>query len=222
MKKILTIAPHPDDETLGCGGTLLRHHFEGDECHWLIMTKLDKSIGYDEYQIKQRDKEISTVSKMYSFKTVSQLDFITTMMDTYALSEIIKKVSKIINKIKPDTIYLPYYNDVHSDHRITYDAVISSTKSFRASYIKKIVAYETLSETEFALGNSKDTFDPNLFINVSKYLNKKIKIMRIYKSELQKHPNPRSIENIKALAIHRGSTIGVSAAESFLILRHIL
>ena len=216
--RVLVVAVHPDDETLGCGGTLLKHKDNNDKIHWLICTNIDKSHNY--YQ--NREKEISKVSKLFNFDSVHNLQFETAKMDKYNISEIIEKISKVINKVKPDIIYLPFKEDVHTDHKKVFEASYSCTKSFRYPFIKKIYMMETLSETEFAPSIKKDSFIPNTFVDIKKYMDKKIQIMKVYKSEIGKHPFPRSIRSIKALASFRGSTSGCKFAESFMLLKEKL
>ena len=213
--RILVVAAHPDDETLGCGGTLLKHKANGDKIHWLICTTLNKSHNY--YQ--NREKEINKVSKFFNFDSVHNLRFETTKMDQYNMIEIIEKISKVINKVKPNIIYLPFKEDVHTDHKKIFEASYSCTKSFRYPFIKKIYMMETLSETEFAPSTKKDSFVPNTFVDISKYMDKKIQIMKVYKSEIGKFPFPRSVRSIKALASFRGSTSGCGFAESFILLK---
>ncbi len=217
MNKILAIAVHPDDETLGCGGTLLKHKANGDEIHWLICTSIDKSHPYYE----TREKEIKKVSKMYDFDSVHNLRLKTMQVDEYAMSELVGKISKIINEIKPDTIYLPFKGDVHSDHRKIFEASYSCTKSFRYPFVKKIYMLETLSETEFAPSCKEDSFIPNVFVDISKYMSKKLKIMNVFESEISPHPFPRSARNIKALATYRGASCGCEYAESFVLLKEV-
>ena len=216
--RILVVAVHPDDETLGCGGTLLKHKANGDKIHWLICTSLNKNHSY--YQ--NRNKEISKVSKIYNFNSVANLPFEPTKIDKHSMSEIIEKISKVINKVRPNIIYLPFKEDVHTDHKKIFEASYSCTKTFRYPFIKKIYMMETLSETDFALSIKKEGFIPNTFIDISKYMSKKIKIMKIYKGELNKHPFPRSVKSIRALATFRGSTSGCKFAESFVLLKEII
>lgn len=221
MKKILVIAPHPDDETLGCGGTLLRHCAEGDEIHWMVVTEMSELDGYSQKKIDQRDKEIEKVAKIYKFKSRNSLGFLTTRLDDIPILDIIETMKSVINSIKPEVIYIPYRNDAHSDHAIVYDAAITCSKTFRQPFIKLICAYETLSETEFGLKPEDPGFRPNLFVNISKYLNKKIKIMSIYKGEFKKFPFPRSDVCLESLARLRGSQAGFNAAEAFLIIKQV-
>lgn len=215
--KILVVAVHPDDETLGCGGTLLKHKANSDKIHWLICTTLNKNNSY----YKKREKEISKVSKLYKFNSIHQLQFETTKVDQYSMSDLIKSISIVINKVRPNIIYLPFKGDIHTDHKKIFEASYSCTKSFRYPFIKKIYMMETLSETEFASSIKKDSFTPNTFVDISRFITKKIKIMKVFKSEIKKHPFPRSEKNIKALATFRGSTAGCKFAESFMLLKKI-
>jgi len=216
--KVLIVAVHPDDETLGCGGTLLKHKANGDEINWLICTTIDKSHNY--YEI--REKEIEKTKNAYSFDKVYNLRLRTMQVDEYSMSELVEKISKVINEVKPNIIYLPFKGDVHSDHRKIFEAAYSCTKSFRYSFIKKIYMIETLSETEFAPSTKEDSFIPNSFVDISEYMDKKIEIMKIFKSEIAEHPFPRSEKNLRALSTLRGATSGCEYAESFVLLKEIL
>ncbi|MDD3324212.1 MAG: PIG-L family deacetylase [Sulfurospirillaceae bacterium] len=215
--KILVIAVHPDDETLGCGGALLRHKANGDEIHWLICTTIDKNHSYFE----TREKEIEQVSKMYNFDSVHNLRLKTMQVDEYTVSELVGKISQVIKEVQPNIIYLPFKGDVHSDHRKIFEASYSCTKLFRYPFIKKIYMMETLSETEFAPSTKEDSFIPNVFVDISEFFEKKIEIMKVFKSEMAEHPFPRSERNLRALATLRGATCGCEYAESFVLLKEI-
>lgn len=216
--KILVVSVHPDDETLGCGGTLLKYKDNGHEIHWLICTTIDKTDNYFE----TREKEIDEVSRMYNFDSVNNLRLKTTLLDEYKMSDLINRISEVFNEIKPNIVYLPFNSDVHSDHRKIFEASYSCTKSFRNPYLKKIYMMETLSETEFAPSLKENSFMPNVFCDITDYINKKIEIMKIYKSELSDHPFPRSIKNIQSLAMFRGASSGCEYAESFILLKEII
>ena len=134
----------------------------------------------------------------------------------------VRKISKILKEIQPNFLYLPFENDIHSDHSIVFDAAASCTKSFRYPYVKKVMIYETISETEFSIRPDKEQFKPNLWIDISDYIDKKIEIMSLYESEIGKEPFPRSEQNIRSLAKFRGSTAGVLSAEAFILLKEII
>ena len=216
--KILIIAVHPDDETLGCGGTLLKHKANGDEIHWLICTTIENEHNY----FMKRENEIEKVSNFYNFDSVHNLRLKTMQVDEYTVSELVSKISQVIKEVQPNIIYLPFKGDVHSDHRKIFEASYSCTKSFRYPFIKKIYMMETLSETEFAPSTKEDSFIPNVFVDISEFFEKKIEIMKIFESEILEHPFPRSEKNLRALATLRGATCGCEYAESFVLLKEIL
>jgi len=158
---------------------------------------------------------------MYGFDSVQYLELSTTKVSEYAEKLIISKISSVFEKIKPTILYLPFKGDVHSDHRIIFNAAYSCTKIFRYPYIKKILMMETQSETDFALSTKEDSFIPNSFVNISGYINLKLDIMREYSGELGEHPFPRSIKGIEALSIVRGIAAGCQFAESFMLLKKV-
>ena len=221
MKKVLVFAIHPDDETLGCGGTLLKHKEAGDEIHWLIGTEVSVEDGFKENVVRKREEEIKKVNELYNFDSINRLGLPTMKIDKYDTSYLVNKISKIFNQIKPETVYLPFKSDVHSDHRCFFNAAFSCTKSFRYPFIKTVYMMETLSETEFAPSTKEDSFIPNVFIDISNYIDKKIDIMKVFESEIGDHPFPRSERNIKALATYRGASSNCNFAESFMLLKQI-
>jgi len=212
MKKLLIIAPHPDDETLGCGGIL--HKFKDKKIYWMILTKMSDKIDYSSKQIAEREKEINKVAQFLNIKKIIKLGFSAATLNKSNLKELILKISDEIKKIKPDTIFSPYLHDSHSDHFFCTYALNHILKTFRYPFIKECYLYETLSETNQNYVK-KHTFKPNVYFDISKNLKAKLNLAKIYKGEFKKHPFPRSLEAIKALAILRGSESGYKYAESF-------
>ena len=218
--KALFIAVHPDDETLGCGGTILKHKDNGDDIYWLIITSPTKnhSASYSDEFIEERRRLVNKIASEYTFDKTYSLDFPTQCIHQLDLLDMIKQIDKVITEIKPTIIYTMFNNDVHSDHRRAFEAVYSCTKSFRKPYIQKIYMFEALSETEFALSTQTTSFSPNVFVNITKYMSKKLEIMKMYKTEVMDAPYPRSLSSIEALARVRGSRAGVQYAEAFMLL----
>lgn len=218
--KIAVISSHPDDETLGCGGTLLKHIDNNDEIYWIIITGMLKDDNCKK-NIIERAKQIDLVGKKYGIKNKFELNYPAANLDNIPIKKIIGDIAKIFKQIIPDIIYLPNRSDIHSDHRVTFDATISCTKSFRYPSIRKVLMYETLSETEFTPPLPENGFQPNCYSDISNFMEEKIEIMKIYESEIGDHPFPRSEENIRALATYRGAVAGVKYAEAFMILKEI-
>jgi len=219
---VLVIAIHPDDETLGCGGTLLKHKSNGDAVYWLIVTSIQEQYGFTADAVETRRQEIEKISSMYGFDGVYDLDFPTMQLDDISFSRLIGSISDVFRQVEPDIVYLPFKNDVHTDHQIAFKAAYSCTKTFRCSSIKKIMMMETLSETEFASSTKEDSFIPNMFVDITDFIDRKIEIMNHYKTEIGQYPFPRSERNIRALATFRGAIAGCEYAESFMILKEIM
>ena len=218
MDTVLIVAPHPDDETLGCGGTILRHRSLGDNVNWLVVTRL-QDFRETRNDIDTQQKEILQVAEAYGFGSVTHLNFEASKLDTAPMSELVFSIKKVIDGIQPTIIYVPYWNDVHSDHRCVFDATISASKWFRSPSIKEIYAYETLSETNFA--GHGGGFRPNVYINIEQFFEKKVDILRIYESQIAAHPFPRGVETVEALSKIRGSESGVGHAEAFILIKKI-
>ncbi len=222
-KQVLIISVHPDDETLGAGGTILRHIAQGDNVHCIFCTDILEAEGFSQEAISTREQEIAKVCGIYEFTSIHRLGLKTMQVDEYTKSELVGRFSKVFKELQPNIIYLPFYDDVHSDHRCIFEAAYSCTKSFRYPSIERVLMMETLSETDFAPNLSHRSFIPNVFVDITEFIEKKCQIMQIYKSEIAPPPFPRSIENIKALALYRGSTMGgansPTYAEAFMLLK---
>lgn len=221
MRNIVVISAHPDDEILGVGGTLLKHKKNGDKIYWLITTNIFENQGFSKQRISSRQKEIKKISEALSVEKVFMLNYPTMSLSTSTLIEMVPKISKIFIEIEPEIVYCLNRSDAHSDHRITFDAVMACTKSFRYPFIKQVLMYECISETEFAPQLPEKVFIPNYFVDISSFLEEKMNLMKIYESELGKHPFPRSLKNIEALATFRGASVGVEYAEAFQLIKYI-
>ena len=127
----------------------------------------------------------------------------------------------MIADVRPSEVYTPFAGDAHSDHKVVFAAVAAATKIFRHSYIKRVLAYETLSETDFSLDGVASSFIPNIFVNIEGYLEKKLDVLSLYKSEIDDFPFPRSFKALKALASLRGAQAGCQDAEAFVLLKAV-
>lgn len=216
---VVVVAPHPDDETLGCGGTLLRHIAEGDKVCWLIVTRMTEGSGFPREKLLKRQEEISLVADAYGFDTLECLGFPTTQLDTLPMATIVSRIAEVFQKLLPEMVYCPFAGDVHSDHNVVFKAIESCSKWFRFPSIKKIVLYETMSETDTAFEVNSERFKPNLFVDISAYLDRKIEIMELFEGETGEFPFPRSEKALCSLAAYRGSSSGYEAAEAFMLMR---
>jgi LmbE family N-acetylglucosaminyl deacetylase len=221
MKKIVVVSVHPDDETLGCAGTLLKHREQLDEIYWLIITSAFEHQGFTDELIQKRAHEIKQVTKLYCFNEVFELNFPTGTLDEIPFQQLIGAISGVFRKIQPNIVYLPFKGDIHSDHRVVFETAYSCTKSFRYPSIEKVLMMETISETDFAPAFPENAFIPNYYVDISDFFSKKVEILNIFESEIQEHPFPRSIKAVEALALLRGAQSGCNFAESFMLIKEI-
>ena len=213
--KTLVIAPHPDDETLGVGGTIFKRIHQKKKVGLVIVTSLNEKTNKKDY-INSKN-QLARALKIYKINDVFELNYLASHLNYKNLNQLIGDFSKIFKKFRPNELFIPHLSDVHTDHQIIFKAIASTTKTFRYPFIKKSLSYETISETGFGVKkNKKDiTFRPDYFIDISKYFNKKIKVLKNYKSEIKYHPFPRSLKSIKSLAILRGTLSNYKYAEAF-------
>lgn len=222
-KKILIIAPHPDDEVLGCGGIIKKYTKNGYEVYLCIVTRAYTPEWSKEY-INNKEKEIASSNKILGIKKTFFLDLPTVKLDTIGQKELNDLILKCIEKVKPEALYIPFGGDINKDHRLVFESSLVASRPKPKSSIKKILCYEVLSETEwgsFRAKGIKEIFCPNVYIDISDTLGDKLKAMESYKSELKEYPHPRSLAGIRVLAQKRGSESGIKAAEAFVLLREI-
>lgn len=219
MKNILVIAPHPDDEVLGCGGTILKHNKRGDKVFLCIATKAYAPEWSEEF-IKNRPKEVAEANKILGIQKTFFLDFPTVKLDTIPMKELNNFILEIIKKVNPEIVYLPHGGDINKDHRLIFEAGLVAVRPSNKTSVRKILCYETLSETDE--GRSLKEFSPNIFEDIGDEYDKKIKAMKIYKSEIKEFPHPRSLEMLEVLAKKRGSEAGFKLAEAFVLIREVI
>lgn len=217
-ERVLVVAPHPDDETLGCGGTLLRMQDSGAQLGWLIVTRISEEHGFTPQRVQSRDAEIDKVKQLVGFSEVFHLSLPTRQLDMLPMADLIEQFAAVFTEFKPEHVFLPHRSDVHSDHRVVFDAGAACAKWFRYPTVRRLLSYETISETDFCL-DTRAVFQPNCYVDISAYLERKLEIVAAYQSEIGEFPFPRSIVALRALAAVRGAAAGFVAAEAFQLLR---
>ena len=217
--KVLIIAAHPDDEILGCGGTILRHTESKDDVQIVFVS--DGEISRDDSNHKKikRYEAAKTVSKELGCKEPIFLDFPDNQLDTKPLLKIIKLIENILDTFKPNIVYTHYYNDLNVDHQITSKAVLTACRPIGENVVRQILLFEIPSSTEWSISNSH--FRPNKYISIANFSDKKKKLLKIYGDEIRDFPHPRSLKYISSIESIRGSEAGLDEAEAFLIFREV-
>ncbi len=224
-KKIMVFAAHPDDEVLGCGGTIAMHAKKKDIVQIVFFTDGESARfkgKKNQKKIDSRKNSAIKVSKLLKVKIPIFNYFPDNQLDTVAFLKVVKFVEKNINKFKPDTIYTHFPHDLNIDHRIVSKAVVTACRPQKKSGVKNILFFEIPSSTEWKIDFKKrNLFSPNWFQNISSTNKIKMKALKIYKKELRKWPHPRSIKGVESLAKWRGATAGYHFAEAFVLGRKI-
>ncbi len=223
MKNILIVAPHNDDEILGCGGVMAKYINEGKNVYVAIVT--NGHIGAPELFSKEGTERVRAEAKeAHNFLGVNEtffLDFPAVNLDAIPAYKLSLALSKLIKDKDVDTLYIPHRGDIHKDHRITYEASLVAGRPINNSTVKKIYSYETLSETEWAAPFGDEAFIPTVFVNIENEINAKIEAFRFFKSQIKEFPHTRSPEIIRVLSNLRGATVGFANAEAFMLIREI-
>ncbi len=225
MKKtVLVIAPHADDEVLGCGATMKKHALQGDLVHVLIAT--NASVGAPElFRPEQVEAIRAEALKAHRVLGVTQThfaEFPAPRLSSSPAYPISNHLSSLVQTLSPDVVYLPHPGDLHEDHRVVYRAALVALRPGRSSCPSEVYCYETLSETEWAPVQGDERFEPNVFVDVSHCFEAKLEAMRCFQSQLMEFPHSRSLEALEALAKLRGATVHVSRAEAFELERLIV
>ena len=224
-KSVLVVAAHPDDEVLGCGGTIAKLSSSGSNINILFLSNGEDSRKANKLKMKKkilnRKKAAKLASKILGTKSPNFADLSDNQLDKYPLIKIIKIIEKNIKKYKPSVIYTHFKNDLNIDHQIVNRAVTTACRPQKNSSVKSLFFFEVPSSTEWRIDSKKKIFNPNWFEDISKTKNKKLLALKAYKTELRKWPHPRSLKGVSALFTWRGATVGVDAAEAFMLGRKL-
>ena len=220
-KVILVIAAHPDDEAMGCGGTLARHAEQGDDVNILFLADGESSRP-DNHNIERRCEAAENAASALGCNSPLLLGLADNQLDTMPLLEIVQKVEKTIKEISPSIIYTHYGGDLNIDHQITHQATLTAMRPQPDCKVNAIYGFETLSSTEWSSPDQYAGFRPTHFVDVHNYMDKKVAALKCYEQEMRPFPHARSFEAVKALANYRGVSVGVPAAEAFSVIREIV
>lgn len=217
---VLVIAPHPDDEVLGVGGTIAKRVEEGHNVYVCIVTKGCEPL-FAQDLVEQTRSECRKADAFLGVKQTIFLDFPAAMIETVPRYQLNDAIVKVVQEIQPDEVYIPHRGDMQIDHKMVVDATMVALRPKYKHVVKRIYAYETLSETGWDIPNTTNEFIPTVYENISGTLDRKLEAMSVFKSQLSDFPGARSVGAVEALAKYRGSTITVNAAEAFAVIREI-
>jgi N-acetylglucosamine malate deacetylase 1 len=222
-KKVLVVAAHPDDEVLGCGGSIAKHIKQKDSVHVAILAEgiTSRNNNQENQQLTELKDSAQKAHAILGTTSLYLHNFPDNKMDSLPRLEVIKKVEELIKKHNPEIVYTHHSGDVNIDHRILHEAVITACRPTPENNVKQILFFEIASSTEWQTPYSAPAFIPNWFTDISETLNLKLKALKEYNSEMREFPHARSIKAIEHLAAWRGATIGVHAAEAFMLGRKI-
>ena len=221
---ISVIVAHPDDEVLGCGGTIARHVEQGDIVNLLTLSdgvSSRENNSENSIYIAERHSALLHAAQILNINEVESLDYPDNKFDIVPRLDIIKSIEKFLGKKNYDIVYTHCGNDLNIDHRITYESVLTACRPLPNKTINQIRCFETVSSTEWAL-HSGNSFKPNLHIDISSFFDKKISALQAYITEMREAPHSRSFENVSALAKYRGMSVGFELAESFYVERYLI
>jgi len=223
----LIIVAHPDDETLGCGGSMAKWTNEGHDVHVLIMAEGFTSRDRQRNR-RSRTEELSSLAqsanhatKILGVKSINLLDYPDNRMDSVDFLDVVKSIEEVFEKLKPEVVVTNHIGDLNIDHRIVQQAVVTACRPQPGHTVKRILSCEVPSATEWQSPTDGRPFVPNWFEDISDMLELKIKALEAYKSEMREWPHARSIKALEHLARWRGSSVGVEAAEAFMLVREI-
>ena len=224
-KSVLIVAAHPDDEVLGCGGTIAKLSSSGSKINILFLSNGEDSRKTSKSEMKKkilkRKNAAKLASKILGSNKPNFADLSDNQLDSYPLIKIIKIIEKNIKKYKPSIIYTHFKNDLNIDHQIANRAVTTACRPQKNSSVKSLFFFEVPSSTEWRIDTKNKIFNPNWFEDITKTKNKKLLALKAYKSELRKWPHPRSFKGIEYLARLRGAQVGCDFAESFYLAREV-
>jgi LmbE family N-acetylglucosaminyl deacetylase len=224
ISNYLVVAAHPDDEVLGCGGTIARLANEGHIVFCLILgegitSRYDQPDKADKSALAQLKEQAIQAARILKIKEIYFGSFPDNRFDTIPLLDIVKFIENTKKKIMPDAVYTHHQGDLNIDHQITFKAVLTACRPVKGETVKEIYSFEIPSSTEWNSPDKENYFMPDVFMDISKTLDKKLEALKAYKGEAREYPHPRSPKALRAIAMKWGSTVGMEAVEAFKLIR---
>ena len=229
--RVLVFAAHPDDEVLGCGGSIAYHRSINDDvavCYIsegvsarFDINKFNKKSAWEK-DVIQREEMAKNAALILDFEILEFMRLPNLRMTNLSLLDIVKKISTVVENYKPNIVYVNFPGDLNTDHSLTFEAVYTALRPYTRHKVEKILCYEVLSSTDWAPNITPQKFVPDTFINISKMFDLKLKSVNEYEFEMRSPPHPRSLSVIKSLAIVRGAQVGVLMAEGFMTIRNVI
>jgi len=221
MKKILVVAPHPDDEILGCGGTIIKNIKAGNEVYVCVVTKGFPPL-FNAERTEQNRQDTIACHKVIGIKETFFLDFPSTRLETVERSVFNGKILEVVRKLVPDEVYIPHWGDMQKDHQMVAEACMVAVRPKYVPQVKRVYSYETMSETAWNAPNVQNEFIPNVFVDITGTLEEKKEALSYFKLQISEFPDARSIEAVEALAKYRGAIANMKAAEAFMLIRELV
>lgn len=227
-QRVLVVAAHPDDEILGLGGTVARHGDEGDLVRTLILAEgatsrdavRDAEGRSDE--LHQLVVAAQRAAEALGVEAPQMLGLPDNRMDSLTLLDVVKPIEQLVRSFQPQIVYTHHGGDLNVDHQVAHQAVLTACRPLPGSSVEAIYTFETVSSTEWASESTGDTFRPTRFVGITDQLERKLAALEAYSSEMAAFPHARSMESVRALAALRGASVGVDAAEAFMVVREVL
>lgn len=227
INSVAVVAAHPDDEVLGCGGTLARLASEGRAVHVLLLADGESSRPgasgepVDAGKLEARKSAAEKACSVLGCSSVEVLSLPDNRLDGLVLLDVVKQIEIFMARHRPSTVFTHHAGDVNIDHQVVHEAVVAACRPLPGHHVKELLFFEVPSSTEWRPAGSAASFVPNWFVDISATLERKLQALEVYESELRPFPHPRSLKAVDALATWRGATVGVAAAEAFVLGRKL-